>query len=273
MIAELVHRETGVKLPAGRVTALRTAVERVAPGLDLGSFLRAMSDPVGGRGLVDRLIDEVTVQETTFVRDRGQLDMIKWHSLLQGVRVAGSGTIRVWSAGCATGEEAYTLALLATEALAPARAPVDVLGTDISGAALAAAVTGRYRERAVGALEPPVRERYLERQPDGSHLVGEQLRRLVRFRRHNLVRDPIPPRGEAGFDLVVCRNVLIYFEAAMRDKVIVSLNRSLRAGGMLMLGAADALQRSAARPAAAGAAAGEASGPALRRPLGRQPAR
>jgi chemotaxis protein methyltransferase CheR len=274
MIAELVQRETGVLLPPGRVTALRTAVGRVAPGLDLEAFLRATSDPVHGRGLVERLIDEVTVQETTFVRDRRQLDMIDWDSLLRGVRVAGSGTIRVWSAGCATGEEAYTLALLATEALAMVRVPVDVLGTDISGAALAAAAVGRYRERAVGGLQAQLRERYLERQSDGSHLVGERLRRLVRFRRHNLARDPIPPRGEAGFDLVVCRNVLIYFDPPLGDRVIVSLTRSLRAGGMLVLGAADALQRSSAGrssdgPAAAGTAPPRAY--AFRRPLGRQP--
>jgi type IV pilus assembly protein PilK len=117
---------------------------------------------------VDCLIDEVTVQETTFLRDRYQLNAIGWHSLLQAARAAGSGTIRVWSVGCASGEEAYTLALMAAEAFAPAPGPVDVLGTDISGAALAAAAAGRYRERAVRALEPPLRSRYLDLQADGS---------------------------------------------------------------------------------------------------------
>jgi len=280
MIAELVWRETGVTLPPGRVTALTAALRRVAPGLDPGAFLLATSDPVHGRHLVDRLIDEVTVQETTFARDLRQLETIEWRSLLRGVRGAGSATIRVWSAGCATGEEAYTLAMLAAEALAQARAPVDVLGTDISGAALAAAKAGRYRERAVAALEPSLRERHLERMPDGSHLVSEQLRSLVRFRRHNLARDPIPPPGEAGFDVVVCRNVLIYFAASLCESVIVSLTRSLRPGGMLVLGAADALQRRATWPAATAAgpvakAAGKARrrAEALRRPLGRQPSR
>jgi chemotaxis methyl-accepting protein methylase len=163
-IAEFVRRETGIVLPPARETAILAAVARAAPGLDPGAFLRAASDPAGGRGLVDRLIDEVTVQETTFLRDRYQLNAIGWHSLLQAARAAGSGTIRVWSVGCASGEEAYTLALLAAEA----PWPVDVLGTDISGAALAAAAAGRYRERAVRALEPPLRSRYLDLQADGS---------------------------------------------------------------------------------------------------------
>jgi chemotaxis protein methyltransferase CheR len=272
-IAELILRETGVVLPPAREAALHAAVGRAAPGLDPGAFLRATSDPVGGRALLERLIDQVTNQETTFVRDRRQLGTIAWHSLLRGVHTAGSGTIRVWSAGCASGEEVYTLALLAAEALAQARTPVDVLGTDISGAVLAAAAVGRYRERAVRALDASLRQRYLEPQADGSYLVGEQLRALVRFRRHNLARGPFPPLGEVGFDLVVCRNVLIYFEAPLVERVIDSLGRSLRPGGVLVLGAADALQRMTVPPAArlGGPAAGAGSPKRpLRRPLGRQ---
>jgi chemotaxis protein methyltransferase CheR len=248
-IAEFVRRETRIVLPPARETAILAAVARAAPGLDPGAFLRAASDPAGGRGLVDCLIDEVTVQETTFLRDRYQLNAIGWHSLLQAARAAGSGTIRVWSVGCASGEEAYTLALMAAEAFAPAPGPVDVLGTDISGAALAAAAAGRYRERAVRALEPPLRSRYLDLQADGSYLVGDRLRSRVRFRRHNLAGDPKPPSGEAGFDLIACRNVLIYFEAPFAEQVIESLERSLRPDGLLMLGAADALTRTASRPA------------------------
>jgi chemotaxis methyl-accepting protein methylase len=251
-IAALVRQETGIALPAAREAALRAAMERAAPGLDSDAFLRAVSDAGGDRALLDRLIDEVTVQETTFLRHRRQLDAVAWPGHLRDARAAGSDTIRVWSAGCASGEEAYTLALLAAEALAPAPATVDVLGTDVSGAALAAAAAGRYRERAVRGLEPSLRARYLERQPDGSYLVRERLRRLVRFRRHNLAGDPIPPHGEAAFDVVVCRNVLIYFEAPLARRVIAQLGRSLRPGGVLLLGAVDGLQRMSvpsARPA------------------------
>ena len=248
-IADLIREQTGIVLPATREAAIAAAVARAAPGLDPAAFLRAASGPQGDRGLVHRLIDEVTIQETAFVRDRAQFDEIGWHGLLEADVAAGSQTIRVWSAGCASGEEAYTLALLAAEAFAPGPPPVDVLGTDVSGAALAAAAAGRYRERAVRGLEPSLRERYLDRQTDGSYLVGHRLRALVRFRRHNLVRDPVPPLGESHFDLIVCRNVLIYFDAPTIAQVIESLERSLRRGGMLMLGAADALHRTGGPPA------------------------
>src|SRR5260370_39877707 len=154
-VAELVRRETGITPAVAQENALRAALRRAAPELDPGAFIRAVSDPVRGRDLVERLIDEVTVQETSFARDRGQLDSIPWHSLLRSAQATGSAVIRVWSAGCATGEEPYTLALLAAEAFAPVPPPVDVLGTDISSRAVAAAAAGRYRERAVRPLHPP----------------------------------------------------------------------------------------------------------------------
>ncbi|MDX6335688.1 MAG: chemotaxis protein methyltransferase CheR [Streptosporangiaceae bacterium] len=280
-IADLVHRETGIVLPAARETALQAAVARAAPGLDAAAFVRATADPAGGRDLVTRLIDEVTNQETFFARDRGQLDEIPWHALLQRARAAGSGTVRVWCAGCATGDEAYTLALLATQAFAPAPAPVDVLGTDVSRAALAAAAAGRYQARAVRVLEPSLRSRYFHQAPDGGYAIDDALRGLVRFRPHNLARDACPPLGEAAFDLITCRNVLIYFSAPLVSIVIGSLERSLRPGGLLVLGAADALHRldrppgpPGGRPAAPSARPAGPAGPArpgLRRPLGREP--
>ena len=110
-------------LSADRETAILAALNRAAPGLDPDAFVRATLRRDGGHDLVDRLIDEVTVQETSFVRDRDQLDAIPWRRLLESARATGSGAVRIWTAGCATGEEAYTLALLAAEALAPERAP------------------------------------------------------------------------------------------------------------------------------------------------------
>jgi chemotaxis protein methyltransferase CheR len=269
-VAELVRRETGIAHTVANETVVRAALRRAAPELEPDDFIRAASDPVHGRELVERLIDEVTVQETTFVRDRDQLDTIGWHGLLRSARAAGSDVIRVWSAGCATGEEPYTLALLAAEAFAPAPPPVDVLGTDISGGAIATATEGRYRERAVRALDAPLRRRYLEHQGDGTYLVGQRLRDLVRFRRHNLVRDPMPPCGEAGFDMITCRNVLIYFEAPVAECVVERLDTALRPDGKLLLGVADALRRTfqVATPASP---AGPAARPRAARAGGRSP--
>ncbi len=272
-LAEFIRAETGVVLSGSREPSLRAAVGRAAPGLSPNEVLAVIADPIRRPALVDRLIDEVTVQETTFVRDRHQFDAIDWRGLLRRARAAGSGAIRVWSAGCATGEEPYTLAVLAAEVLDEDRVPVDVLGTDISTAALAAAADGRYGQRSVRELDARLRRHYFSRSPHGTYHVDDQLRELVRFRRHNLVKDPIPPADEPGFDLIVCRNVLIYFESRLAMRLIESFEHALRPGGMLLLGSADVLQRTAARApseAAQPAGAGSAGRHPLRRPLGRE---
>jgi len=221
-VAELLRRECGIRLDPSQYTALRSALARAVPDGDAFSFLRAAADPVRGPEMVAALIDEVTVQETSFFRDRRQLDAIAWRLLLERALGAGSGEIRVWSAACATGEEAYTLALFAAEAFAPAEPPVRILGTDISSGALAAARAGIYRERSLRAVEPALRRRYFE-EARGGLGVGERVRQLVRFAPHNLARDPIPPLGEAAFDLIVCRNVLIYFDGETVERVIDGL--------------------------------------------------
>lgn len=254
-VASLVRQETGIALPAGREDALLTALRRAAPGTDAAGFLRAVADPAQGSQLLARLIDEVTVQETFFARDVAQLRVIRWaDARAWRARGGPGGPVRVWSAGCATGEEVYTLALEAMQALGSTPAPVDVLGTDISAAALATAAAARYGERSVRLLDPAVRGRYLTRQPDGRYQVIPQLRTLARFRRHNLALDPGPPPGEAAFDVVICRNVLIYLSTQLIGRALGNLERALRPGGVLVLGAADVLHRTAARKAASGPA-------------------
>jgi chemotaxis protein methyltransferase CheR len=249
-VADLVRREAGIVLPRSRETALRSALRRALPDIDAGGFLREAADPARGPALVGRLVDEITTQETEFARDRGQFDDIDWHALLRQCRTAGDTAIRVWSAGCATGEEPYTLAILAAEAFSPASAPVDILGTDISEAALRAGRAARYRPRAVRLLPGVLRARYLDRSDDGAYQVTGRLRRLVRFRRHNLVREPIPPPDEAPFDLIVCRNVLIYFEPPQAKRLIGAFENATRRDGRLILGAVDALCREQPTPRA-----------------------
>jgi chemotaxis protein methyltransferase CheR len=242
-VARLVHAESGILVKESQYPALRGAVARAVGTADPVAFLRSASDPVAGANTVARLIDEVTVGETFFLRDRRQLETIDWGRALES---AEGGTIRVWSAACSTGEEPYSLALLAAEALPAAPPPVRILATDISDVALAAARLGRYRPRAVQEVEPELRNRYFHE--DGREfVVDDLLRGCVSLARHNLVRDPVPPLGETAFDLIVCRNVLIYFDSETVDRVVSALERALRPDGILILGATDALCRTGTR--------------------------
>jgi chemotaxis methyl-accepting protein methylase len=236
----LVERETGIVIRDPQLPGLKAMLARLEPDMDVATFLSEAADPAAGSGLLGRLVDEVTIQETYFLRERSGLDAIDWAGLLTRVRATGSQSVRIWVAACATGEEAYSLAMLASEALGPAGTKVTVLGTDISTAALRRAEQGRYSERSMQNVAPELRERYFVR--DGRHhRVGERLRTLVRLRLHNLISDPAPPLGELPFDLITCRNVLIYFDPPTVEGVIGGLETALRPQGQLLLGVADRL--------------------------------
>jgi chemotaxis protein methyltransferase CheR len=273
-VAALVQRESGISITERQYPFLRAALARMGVESDLDAFLRRAADPRARERLVTRLIEEVTVKETSYLRDREQLQSIDWSLLLENARARGAQRVRVWTAPCATGEEAYSLAMLAHEAFAPGPPPVSILATDISADALDRARRGVYGARSARELTAVMRGRYFRKDVAGV-VVGPELRTLVTFAQHNLVRDPFPPLGEAPFDLILCRNVLIYFDGETVTRVLRSFEGSLARTGTLMLGAADALCATASRR-------DEAVGPVpspdqrsrppqrqLRRPLGR----
>ncbi len=185
------------------------------------------------------LADELTVRETSFYRHPQQFQALTEHlrrSLPGLSTAAGPRPVRAWSAGCASGEEAYTLAAVLRDAL-PAAWPVSVIGTDISEQAIAEARAGVYAARAFRAAPGELVGRYFER-CEGRLAATAELRRLVEFRWHNLM-DPL--QGEPAFDVVFCRNVLIYFDTGARDVCLYNLSRALRPDGIVFFGPADLL--------------------------------
>ncbi|MGH2841837.1 MAG: CheR family methyltransferase, partial [Solirubrobacteraceae bacterium] len=251
-VAALIQRESGIALGPTRMPSLAAAVERVAPGLDGASVARAAVKDRGASGMLARLIEEVAVNETFFFRHRQELDAIDWSELARTARADGRDSVRVWSAACASGEEPYTLAMMACEAYASLTPPVSILASDISRRALDRARAGIYRDRSVRLVPDDLRAKHLVALGDG-YGVQPELRMLVSFQQHNLVSDPVPSADAGRFDLIVCRNVLIYFEPDVVTAVLASLERVLAPGGTLLLGTADrlcgsAFARKAARP-------------------------
>jgi chemotaxis protein methyltransferase CheR len=238
-LAQRVHSASGIEIDATRLTALRSAVQRLDAGT-ASEVLRGLDEPRCGAELLLALIDEVAVKETFFLRNAEELTRLDWRSMLAEARVRGEDRVRVWCTACATGDEAYSLAILAREAYWPLDPPVEILATDISPSALTRARAGSYRERSVAHVPAELRARWFER--DGGMMrVREPVRSLVRFAHHNLVRDPIPPLGESTFDVITCRNVLIYFAADEVASTVRGLRTALSPTGRLVLGAADRL--------------------------------
>jgi chemotaxis methyl-accepting protein methylase len=238
-LAQRVQDVSGIEADGTRLPMLRAAVSRLGVG-GPGEVLRRLEEPAGDSELLLALVDEVAVKETFFLRNADELMRLDWQSLYADARVRGADRVRVWCTACATGDEAYSLAILALEAFWPVAPPVEILATDLSRSALARARAGRYRDRAVAHVPGELRTRWLER--DGATMrVREPVRALVRFERHNLVRDPIPPLGQASFDVITCRNVLIYFAADQVAETVRGLRGAVVPGGRLILGAADRL--------------------------------
>jgi len=240
-VAALLEAEIGLRAVPERLEWVAAAAERAGQGID--DLVGALGDRRRSGSAMQRLVDEVTVKESYFFRQSAQLEAIDWPGLLASARAAGRRHVRVWSAACATGDEAYTLAMLAARRLGDGVPPVSVLGTDVSAAALEYARAGRYAARAVRHVPVGDLERWL--QPEGREFaIRPELRRLVRFDGHNLL-DATAPAGEAPFDLVVCRNVLIYFGDRALERAAASLERGLSPDGLLALGSADRLSLSA----------------------------
>jgi chemotaxis methyl-accepting protein methylase len=237
-LASLVADECGFRV--ARDEQLQQALAAAAPGIEADAFLRLATDPRDGGEALARLIDVLTVKETFFFRDSAQLEAIDFGALLAAARADGRDSINAWVAGCASGEEVYTLTLLALQHFGAA-APIRVLGTDISRSALATAQLGHFRGRSVALLPADLRNRWFEQLPDQAIGALPPLRGLIRFARHNLLAEPCMPAGHDGFDLIVCRNVLIYFDRETAVRVVEHLTGALRPGGALVLGAADRL--------------------------------
>jgi len=186
-----------------------------------------------------KLLDALTINVTHFFRNADVYATIAERivpAMLSGVR----GPIRVWSAGCATGEEPWSLAML-FHAAATAVDDTAVLGrvritaTDVDARALAAAERGHYSAAALREMPSAMRERYLMGEPPH---VDDALRPLVRFQRHDLLLDPPPP---GPFHLIVCRNVLIYLERPAQDAVLSRFHEVLAPEGLLVLGKSETL--------------------------------
>jgi chemotaxis protein methyltransferase CheR len=189
------------------------------------------------------LLNEVTIQETHFFRNPPQFRALRKHVLPQLLRRAATGSrrIRVWSAGCSTGEEPYSVAMLLRELLPLTEGwDIKVIATDVSTRALAAARAGRYGSRALLAAPPDDVARWFVKSDD-EYVVRPEVRELVEFRHHNLVAQPVPFGKDEPIDLLLCRNVTIYFSRETTRRLMAQFHEALAEGGYLFLGHSETL--------------------------------
>ena len=243
-IAAIAYREAGLAIGEGRSAMVRTRLARRLRALNLPGF-EAYCDHIespAGADEVGLLISALTTNVSHFFRESHHFDILRSDVIPPlAARARAGERVRIWSAGCANGQEPYSVAMTLIDEGVPPDADVRVLGTDIDPAVIAHAGAGQYPETMLSGLPDPMRARHFAPAPGGREphwAIDETVRGLVSFRVLNLL-DAWPMRGR--FDAIFCRNVVIYFDAATQDRLWHRFAAQLAPGGWLFLGHSERL--------------------------------
>ena len=240
ILAGLLEARTGQQLTMNRRWRIETALSALLRERGISTLDELITILVMGKepGLSERVVEALLNNETYFFRDRTPFDLIARHALPQlAQRRQPNRRLRIWSAGCSTGQEAYSLAMLFAEDPAQWQGwTIDILASDVSSGVVERARKGIFTQFEVQrglAINQTIR--WFEEVEDGWRAIQE-LRKPVRFQVHNLLEAP-PNPGE--FDIVLCRNVLLYLAAEKRTLAFDRLASAVAADGWLMLGAGE----------------------------------
>jgi chemotaxis protein methyltransferase CheR len=238
-----IHVHSGIYLEDSKLDSLRISLVTRATRLNVNKLDEYLTIIQGDASEFNELLNLITVNETSFFRFPQQFEAMRNHVLpeiLEG-KLSSNRHLRVWSAGCSTGEEPYTIAMTLLESGVEGLGwQTHVLGTDVSTKALTVAREGLYPKKAVGNLAPEIVARYFV--PEGEKLrVVRSASRLVDFQYHNLIKEPYPIEMMAGLDIIFCRNVTIYFKLDSTRRVVRNFYNSLNEGGYLFIGHSETL--------------------------------
>ncbi len=242
--SRMIRQASGINFSVDKAEVLKSGLAHrasIVGAPDLGKYYDFINGAGGGNEL-SRLVEYLSVQETQFFRNQPQFDALRQYVIPELARRNDDRRLlRIWCAGCSTGEEPYSVAMTLLDVLPGADSwDIRVLATDLNEAALSQAIRGWYPERKITGVDRLHRRRYFYSE-DGGFRVIDDVRRLVRFQRHNLVGDPLPVESRAGCDAVFCRNVIIYFNRETAKFVIEHFYDIINSGGYLFLGHSETL--------------------------------
>jgi len=242
----LVYKSTGLYLKDGKRTLLRSRLMKRLRHHGYANFARyyqhlQRDDPSGSE--LQEMINAVTTHKTSFFREPHHFEYFRDELLLPAQAAGTSRTLRVWSAGCSSGEEPYTIAITIADSLQRlASWDVKILASDIDTDVIDKARRGIYPSEAVSELSPALVKRHFLRGKDnyaGFVRVKPELSRLVTFMRVNLLEESWGFRGQ--FDAIFCRNVMIYFERDLQHKLLKHFARHVKPGGLFFAGHSENL--------------------------------
>jgi len=247
--AQHVHRLTGISLDDSKGYLLESRLGGMLTETGATTFSELLYKIKGDmtRRLERKLIDQITTGETLFFRDQAPFELLA-HKILPDLidrrsaaqRFPGPIPIRIWSAACSNGQEVYSIAMILKELVGGTdRFQIRILGTDISDQAVATASKGIYnRVEIERGLPPDKLRRYFTPEKDGSYKISDELRAMATFRNLNLMNDFT---AVGRFDIVLCRNVAIYFTESDRTSVFNRLGKVMEPDGYLLIGSTESI--------------------------------
>jgi chemotaxis protein methyltransferase CheR len=237
----LIHHNFGIHFLPTKREIVATKVDKLMRKYNLSSYdeyYQLLTKGANGEYWAE-FADEITVHQTNFFREKNHFEFLRTRLrfiLESNPRIMETKEIRVWSAGCSTGEEPYTLAMVLKEWL-PDEVKIRILATDVSGRSVATAQRGVYPGTIKKDMDPYFLMEYFIH--DGEHYqVKPELKELITFRLFNLM-DPFPFKNT--FDIIFCRNVMIYFDAQVQQELVRKFHNFLGKGGLLFIGHSESL--------------------------------
>jgi len=241
-IREIVYEKSGISLGENKESLVSARVNKRMRSLDIADssgYLNYVMQDESGEELVN-LLDVISTNVTNFYREADHFDFLtevfsKWVN-------NGQKRFRFWSAAASTGEEPYTIAITLLEALKGQKVDLKILGTDISTVVLEKSRKGVYDEKRIEPVPRIIRVRYFHKVNNNEsvkYAVNDSLKKLIVFKRLNLSKPPFPMHGP--MDAIFCRNVMIYFDKIVREKLVDEMYRLLKPGGYLILGHSESL--------------------------------
>jgi len=246
-LCELIYTEAGIHLGADKKTMLEVRIKRRLKHLELHSYAQYCDYLFGHKGLKDEiihLIDVVTTNKTDFFRESAHFTFLTQKALPEIATRNGAGKeFLIWSAGCSTGEEPYTMAIVLNEyALTHPGFRFRILASDISTTVLAKAEMGVYTSDVVAPVSAALQRKYFMRSRDRASdrvRVVPEVRKQIEFRRLNFMEDNYGMTQKA--DAIFCRNVIIYFDRPTQERILQKLSNCLVPGGYMFVGHAETL--------------------------------
>jgi chemotaxis protein methyltransferase CheR len=247
-LSQQIYQKLGLHFDEKKIYFLKTRVAKRMAALGMDDprdyvFLVSYADPKGVE--MQALANLVTTNETYMFREYDQLQAFANYCLpevLSAKQARGERTLRIWSAGCSSGEEPYTLAMILQDVFPQAQSwECEIVATDIDENMLRKVVAARYGFRSINEVPEDYRERYLTE--DGEEWVVRRRTAALVKPRHLNLQDRMAMRAMRGFDFIFCRNVLIYFDDLSRKAVIDHFYNALNPGGYVFLGHSESVGR------------------------------